>query len=96
VVDEVDDRLAPLRVARGRDDAGRLVEQHVGERLLGERLPVEADFVGALHEGVELPGCAVDGDAAGLDQLVGLAAGSNTRAGEPGIETHASIQPGNS
>ena len=33
VGDEVDDGRPPLRVARGRDDAGGLVEQDVGEPL---------------------------------------------------------------
>ena len=49
VVDEADDRRAALRVARGRDDAGRLVQQHVGELLLLQRLAVEAHVVGALR-----------------------------------------------
>ena len=31
--------VRPLRIARGRDDAGRLVEQHVGERCLPNALP---------------------------------------------------------
>ena len=45
VRDEIDYRAASLRIARGRDDAGRLVEQDVGDPLLRERLPVEADVV---------------------------------------------------
>ena len=50
-----------------------LYKQDVGELLLRERPAVEAHLVGALHEGVQLPDLAVDGDAAGLDQLVRLA-----------------------
>jgi hypothetical protein len=33
VLDEVDDGRATLRIARGRDDAGRLVQEDVGELL---------------------------------------------------------------
>src|SRR5204863_9657347 len=41
-----------------------------------------------LGEGVQLSGLAVGGPAAGLDQLVGLAARGDPGAGEIGIEPH--------
>ena len=88
VVDEPDDRRPTLRVARGRDDTGRLVEEHVGERLLVQRPAVEADVVGRLDERVQLPGLAVDGHSAGLDQLVRLAARRDSRARQPGVQPH--------
>jgi len=43
VVDERDDGRTPLRVARRRDHAGGLVEEHVGQTLLGDRLPVDLE-----------------------------------------------------
>ena len=89
VVDEVDDGAPSLRVARGRDDAGGLVQEDVRELLPRNRLPVDRDPVVAADVGVELAGLPVDGDAPGLDQLVGLAAGGDTGASEEGIEPHA-------
>ena len=47
--DEVDDGLAALRVARGRDDAGGLVQEQVGEPLLRDRAAVDLDLVAALR-----------------------------------------------
>ncbi len=91
VVDELDDRPATLRVARRRDDAGRLVQEHVGERLRLERAPVELHAVGGADEGVELPGLAVDRDAPRLDQLVRSATGGDTRARKVGVEPHSRI-----
>ena len=88
MVDQVDDGRPSLRVARGRHRAGGLVQQDVGERLLRERLAVEAHLVGRLHGGVELPHLAVHGDAAGLDQLVGLAPRGDPGARDEGVEAH--------
>ena len=91
VRDEADHRRASLRVARGRDDAGGLVQEDVGEPLLRERLAVEAHVVVGADERVELPGRAVHGDAAGLDQLVGGASGRHPGAREPCVQSHARI-----
>jgi hypothetical protein len=74
VLDELDDGGAAPRVVSGRHDAGRLVQEHVGERLELDRPAVDLDAVSGGDEGVELPGLAVDEHPAGLDQLVGLAA----------------------
>ena len=78
----------PVRVARGRDHAGRLVQQHVREPLLRERPSVELDAVARGHERVQLAGLAVHGDAAGLDQLVRATPRGDTGTREPGIEAH--------
>jgi uncharacterized protein with GYD domain len=88
VIDKLDDRRAALRVAGGRDDSCRLVQQDVGERLELDSLPVELDPVASADEGVELPGLAVDRHAIGLDQLVGATTRGDTGASEVGIETH--------
>ena len=45
VADEVDDGRAPLRVARGRHDAERLVQEDVGQLLLADALAVDLDDV---------------------------------------------------
>ncbi len=88
VADEVDDRRASLRVAHRRDDTGRLVQEYVRERLLRDLASVDLDAVGASDERVQLPGLAVDEDAARLDQLVGAAARRNSGAREVGVEAH--------
>ena len=43
--DELDDGRAPVRVARGRDDARRLVQEDVRERLPLDALAVDLDDV---------------------------------------------------
>ncbi len=91
VADEVDDRAPPVRIVRRRHDAGRLVEEHVGEGLRRERLAVELDGVVRLDERVELARLAVDEDAARLDQLVGLAPGGNSGPREVGVQAHTGI-----
>ena len=45
VLDEADDGRPALGVAGGRDDARRLVQEHVGEPLLRDRLSVHLDGV---------------------------------------------------
>ena len=91
VTDEVDDRRSALRVARGRDDAERLVEQDVGQLLLADRLAVDLDDVPRGDEGVQLAALAVDRDAARLDQLVGGPAGRDAGAREVAVESHPVI-----
>ena len=54
VADERDDGGPALRVACGRDDAGRLVQEHVAELLLRDPLTVHLDDVARLHERVQL------------------------------------------
>ena len=75
-------RWPALRIVRRRQHSGRLVEQHVGELLGSDSLAVDLDPVGGLDERVELPGLAIHSHASGLDQLVRLSAGSDSRAGE--------------
>jgi uncharacterized protein with GYD domain len=89
MLDELDDGGPALWVAGGGDHARGLVEEHVGERLELDSPPVELDPVPGGDEGIELPRLAVDADAAGLDQLVGLAAGGDPGAREVGIEPHS-------
>ena len=93
VRDEGDDRGPPLGVARGRDDTGRLVQQHVGELLLGDAPAVHLDDVGGGDERVQLPGLPVHGHAAGLDQVVGAAPGGDSGTGEVGVQPHERIVP---
>ena len=49
---------------------------------------VDHDAVGLLDERVELAGLAVDEHAAGLDQVVGLAAGGDAGSREIGVQAH--------
>ena len=93
VLDEADHRRPSLRVAGGRDDARRLVQEHVGELLLRDRLAVDLDGVVGLDERVQLPRLAVDEHAAGLDQLVRLPARRHARACQVRVQTHPCSLP---
>jgi len=64
------------------------VEQQVREALLCDLASVDFHFVGRLDERVQLPGLAVDRDATGLDQLVGLAARRDAGPCEIRVEAH--------
>jgi len=88
VLDEVDDGPPALRVARRRDDARRLVEEHVGELLLLDPPPVDLDDVAGEDERVQLAGQAVHPDTSRLDQLVGGSAGGDSRSGQIGVQPH--------
>ena len=85
---ELDDGRAALRVARGRDDAGGLVQQDVREPLRRDLASVDLDAVARADERVELPRLAVHAHAAGEDQLVGAAARGDAGPGEVGVEAH--------
>ena len=63
-----------MRVASGRDDTGRLVEQHVRERLRRDTLAVDLDGVAQAHDRVQLAAHSVDENPPGDDELVGTAA----------------------
>ena len=54
VLDELDDRRPALWVARGRDDARRLVQEHVREPLLRDGLAVDEHDRAGLDERVQL------------------------------------------
>ena len=58
VPDEIDDGRTPLRVARGRHDPERLVEQDVCELLLPDPLAVDLDHVARGDERVQLAAAA--------------------------------------
>ena len=90
--DELDDVRPTLRVARRRDDTRGLVQEDVGQALLRQRAAVELDAVARLHEGVQLPALAVDGDAACLDQLVGAATRRHPGACQPRVQAHRTLR----
>ena len=73
---------------------GRLVQQHVGEPLLLDRLSVDLDAVAGTDEGVQLSGLAVDGHAPRLDQVIGLAPRGDSGPRQVRVQTHAVIVPG--
>ena len=79
-------RRPPLRVARGGDDSGGLVEQDVAKPLAFHLPAVHLDPVARADDRVQLPRLAVDRDAAGLDQLVRAAAGRDACARQPGVQ----------
>jgi len=92
VLDEIDDGRPPLRVAGGRDDTRRLVQQHVGELLPRNRLAVDEHLVSGLDERVQLAGRPIHLHPPGLDQLVGLAARRDTGAREEGVQSHCAAR----
>ena len=87
-LDERDDGRPALRVARGRDDTVRLVQEHVAELLLARPARRRPRRPRGLDERVQLAGLAVHLHAARLDQLVRLAARRDAGAGEEGVQAH--------
>ena len=67
---ELDDGPPPVRIARCRDDAGRLVQEDVRERLAHDAVAVDLDDVVLPHHGVQLTRLPVHSNAAVADELV--------------------------
>jgi hypothetical protein len=65
------------------------VQEYVGERLPSDVLPVDCDPVAGADDRVELARLTVDGDATGLDQLIGSPPRGDARAGEERVQAHA-------
>jgi len=89
--DEVDDRPPSVRVARRGDDALRLVQQQVRERLRFDACAVDLDDVARPHVGVQLPRLAIHAHPPCADQLIGAASRPDAGAREVGVEAHRSI-----
>lgn len=70
MADEADDRRTPVRIAGGRDDAGWLVEEDVGQGLRLDGVPIDLDPVAGRDEGGEPGRLAVDLHAARANQLL--------------------------
>src|SRR5436190_938386 len=87
-VDQVDDGRPSVRIPKGRDRFGRLVEEDVREPLRGDGLAVDVDGVAGPDEGVQPARLAVDADAPGLDELVGATPRRDAGARDVRIETH--------
>jgi hypothetical protein len=67
------------------------VQKDVGEALRPDAAAVHLDHVAAADGAVQRAGLTVDPHAAGLDQLVGAAAGGDARPGEERVQSHAGI-----
>ncbi len=92
--DEIDHGSPTVRIARGRDETGRLVQKDVREPLRLNPLPVDLDAVACADVAVQAAGLAVDGHATSLDQLVGATTRGDAGASEKRVEPHAgSIRP---
>ena len=89
--DEPDDGRATVRVARGRHDAGRLVQEDVREGLPLDALAVDLDDVPRPDVRVQLPGSPVHADAPRADELVGPPARGDARPGEERVQAHGEI-----
>ena len=88
VLDELDDGRPAVRVARGRDHARGLVQEHVGELLPATGSPSTSTSSPGSTNVFSSPRLAVDLHPARLDQLVGLAARGDAGAGEEGVQPH--------
>ena len=88
---EIDDGPPPLRIARGRHDARRLVQEHVREPLPLDARTVDLDDVVPPDDGVQLPLLAVHAHTSVADELVGATARRDPRPGEVGVEAHRCI-----
>jgi hypothetical protein len=84
------DRRPTVGVAGGRDDACRLVQKDVDERLRAEGAPVELHAVVGLHERREARHLSVHAHAAGADELVRAAPGRDTGPRQVGVQAHGS------
>lgn len=88
---EADDGRPSVRVSGGGDDAGRLVEEEVGQRLRFDRAAVDLDAVASLYERGEARDLAVHSDAAGTNEVFRPATRCDSRSGEVGVETHVRV-----
>ncbi len=89
--DEPGDGRATVWVARGRHDAGRLVQEDVGEGLPLDALAVDLDDVPSPDVRVQLARLPVDADATRTDELVGPPARDDTRPGQERVQAHGEI-----
>ena len=86
---ELDDRRPPLRVARRRDDAGRLVQQDVRERLALDAVAVDLDDVVLPDRPCSSsPGSPLTRTRPCADQLVRPPSRRDAGAREVGVEAH--------
>ncbi len=74
VLDELHHRRTSLRVAAVVTTPAGLCRRTYVSCCVASGSPSSAHLVGGLDDRVQLPGRAVDGDAACLDQVVGLPA----------------------
>ena len=91
---EVDDGPPSVRIARCRDDARRLVQEDVRERLTLDADAVDLDEVALADDGVQLARLAVHAHAPLADQDVGSPPRGDTGAREESVEAHERISPG--
>ena len=88
MVDEVEHRSATLWIECSRHDSGRLVQQHIRERLRRNDTTVELDPVARLDERAQLTELAVDGHTSGFDQVIRLSPRRDAGAGKVRVEAH--------
>jgi hypothetical protein len=93
VADETDHGRPALGIARRRDDAGRLVQEDVRERLRRDLGAVHLDHVLPLHEGGEPGNFTVHRDTPGAYELLCSAARGDSGPGEVGVQAHRAIVP---
>ena len=92
VLDQIHDGLTLLRVVTGGDIVLGLVEQDVDFLLDDDGLVVELDLIGAEDLGSELGDhLSVDGDDAGLDELIGLATAADASISQELVQTYGLV-----
>jgi hypothetical protein len=78
-----------VRIPRGRENAGGLVEENVRKRLGGDRTAVDLHRIRFGDEGGETGHLAVHADPAHADQFVSAATGGKSRAREISVQPHS-------
>lgn len=87
--DEVEDGFAVLLVGVGAEVAGGFVEEDVNVRLRTDDTASDADFIGRADLGREgLDGVAINGDAAGENELFAGSARAEACRGEVAVKAH--------
>ena len=89
VTNDVDNGMTLLRIIRRGDGILGFIEQDIDLALTANGLVVESDIIRRQHLRAEaIHGLAIDGDHTGLDEIIGLTAGTDTCVSQEFIQTH--------
>src|SRR4051812_4092201 len=88
---QIEDRVADLRVASRGNETRRLMQHNVEPTLTVDEFPVDLDVIALSGLRAEVSAdLAVDHDAAGGDQFIAVPARTQTGRGKIAVEAHGS------
>jgi hypothetical protein len=86
---KIEDRIARVRVASGRNKTGRFIQHEIKRRFDVDEFATDFDVVARGRLCAEIRArAAVDGDATGSDQLVAVTARPNSGRSEITVQPH--------